>query len=152
LALDWTYNVAVGLSTFLEVCEFNTPLREILDGRETISLAFDKCDISKLPETKFYLSNIQGKVWFDATDKVPVRLEAWQKISSSPAATQVSPKVLILFAQKRISEGVWFPALIRVEGVGNEAVFPGLRINWQIEFFDYRLPETEIKDIRVNSK
>jgi hypothetical protein len=25
-----------------------------------------------------------------------------------------------------------------------------LKINWQIEFFDYKLPETQIEDIKIN--
>jgi len=152
LPLEWTYNVAVGLTTFLEVCQFKTPLREVVEGRETISLTFDECDISKLPETKSYLANIQGKVLFDVEDKAPIRLEAWQKTPLSSGDAQVSPKVLILFAQKRVAESVWFPTLIRVEGIGSEVVFPNLKINWQIEFFDYKLPETEIKDVKINSE
>lgn len=33
-----------------------------------------------------------------------------------------------------------------------EAVFPTLKMNRQIEFFNYQLSETEIKDVRVNSR
>lgn len=152
LPLDWTFNVAVGLTTFLEVCEFKTPLQEILDGRETLSLNFDECNISKLPETKSYLANIQGKVLFDVKDKAPIRLEAWQKTPRSSGDAQDSPAISILFAQKKVAEGVWFPALIRVVGIGNEVVFPNLKMNWQIEFFDYKILETEVKDVQINPK
>ena len=147
LPLDWTYNVAVGLNTFLEVCKFDAPFRETIDGRETISLNFAECNVNGLPETKFYMANIQGKIWFDATDKIPIRLEARQKKTLSPNAAQFSPKNLILFAQQRVADGVWFPALIRVEGISSETVFPTLKMNWKIEFFDYKLPETEIKNV-----
>lgn len=145
--LDWSFNVSVGLASFLQVCEFHMPLREIVDGQETISLSFDKCDGGKLAVDKSYMANIEGKIWFDALEKVPVRLEAWQKTSPS-----MTPKTLILFTQKRIAEAVWFPDLIRVEGTGNEAVFPNLKINWQYEFFDFKLPQTEIKDVKIGSK
>lgn len=151
LPLEWTYAVAVGLTAFLEVCEFNRPRREIIDGRETISLNFDECKIGKLPVNKSYMANLQGVVLFDALDKAPIRLEAWRKSSSTNDA-QGAPKVLLLFEQKRVAEGVWFPALIRVEGIGNEIVFPNLKTNWQTEFFDYKLPETEIKDVKINPK
>jgi hypothetical protein len=146
--LDWMYNnVSVGLSSFLQVCEFHTPLREVIGGRETIILSFDRCDASKLSADKSYMVRLQGKVWFDALEKIPVRLEAWQRASLS-----LPPKTLILFTQKRIAEAAWFPSLVRVEGIGNEAVFPGLKINWQLEFFDYKLPQTEIKDVKIGSE
>lgn len=152
LPLDWTYNVAVGLNTFLEGCKFTAPLREKVDRRETISLTFGECSAGGLPETKSYLANIQGKVWFDATDKIPIRLESWLKASHSTNDARVSPKTTILFTQQRVADGVWFPAAIRVQGIGNETVFPTLKLNWRIEFFDYKLPETDIKDVRINSK
>lgn len=145
--LDWTFTVSIGLSSFLQVCEFQTPLRETVDGRETIVLSFDRCDTSKLPANKSFMANLHGKIWFDRLEKVPVRLEAWQGHSTAP-----EQKVLILFTQKRIADAIWFPDLIRVEGVGNEAVFPDLKINWQFEFFDYKLPQTEIKDVKIGSK
>ena len=152
LPLDWTYNVAVGLNAFLEFCKLNTPLRETVDGRATVSLNFNDCNSEGLPEAKSYLKNIQGKVWFDAADKIPIRLEAWRKTSLTADTTQILPKNSILFSQQRVTDGVWFPAVISVEGIGNEAVFPNLKINWRIEFFDYKLPETEIKDVRINSR
>lgn len=152
LPLDWSYGIAVGLNTFLEACKFKALLRETVDGRKAISLSFDECSVSKLPASKSYLANVQGKILFDVEDKMPIRLKAWQKTPLSPDDAHVSPKVLVIFTQKRIAEGVWFPALVRVEGIGNEVVFPNLRTNWQIEFFDYNLPETEIKDVQINSK
>lgn len=152
LGIEWTFRVTVRLTTFLEACQFKTPLQETVDGRKAISLNFDECNIGKLPETKSYLAYIQGKVLFDVEDKVPIRLEAWRKTPFSPANAQVSSKVLVYFAQKRVAQGVWFPDLIRVEGIGNEVVFPNLKANWQIEFFDYKFLETEIKDVQINSK
>ena len=146
LPLDWTFNVAVGLNSFLQHCDFHSPLREILDGRETITLSFNECRADKLPENKAYQANMEGRIQFDELEKIPVRLEAWAKKSAS------SPKILLLFKQKRITESVWLPELIRVEGVKNEAVFPNLKINWQLEFFDYKLPQTEIKDVKVGSQ
>jgi hypothetical protein len=151
VSLDWTHNVSVGLSSFLRNCQFQTPGREIMDGRETISLNFNRCDPTDLPANKSYLANLQGKVWFDALDKVPVRLEAWKKNLPQPAPGATS-ELLILFTQKRITEAVWFPSLIRTAGIGNEAVFTNLKFNWQIEFFDYKLSETEIKDVRIGSQ
>jgi hypothetical protein len=150
LPLDWTYNVAVGLTTILEVCRFYSPLQDTIEGRESISLSFDRCNVNNLPVNKSYLANVRGKIWFDAADKAPVRLEARQKSHPKSGTAQFSPKVSIIFTQKRVSEGLWLPALIRVEGIGNEAVFPNLKINWQIEFFDYKLPETQIEDIKIN--
>lgn len=145
--LDWTYNVAVGLSSFLQFCDFHTPVWETVDGRETISLNFDGCSTSKLLADKSYLANLRGKIWFDALEKIPIRLEARQKTPSSATS-----KTLLLFTQKRVAENAWFPSLIRVEGIGNETVFPNLKINWQLEFFDYKLPQTEIKDVKIGAK
>jgi hypothetical protein len=147
VSLDWTYQVAVDLSSFLRVCQFHTPRKQIVDGRETLILNFNRCDPGKLPENKSYLANLQGTVWFDVSDKAPIRLEAWEK-----TLTAAPPKVPLLFAQQRVAESTWLPALIRVEGIGNEAFMSNLKINWQIEFFDYKLSQIEIKDVIIDSK
>jgi hypothetical protein len=147
VSLDWTNQVAVGLSSFLRVCQFHTPRKQIVDGRETLILNFNRCDSGKLPENKSYLANLQGRVWFDVSDKAPIRLEAWEK-----TLTAAPPKVPLLFAQQRVAESTWLPALIRVEGVGNEILLSNLKINWQIEFFDYKLAQIEIKDVVIDSK
>lgn len=129
VSLDWTNQIAIDLSSFLRVCEFHTSRKQIVEGRETLILNFNRCNPGKLPENKSYMVNLQGRVWFDVSDKAPIRLEAWEK-----TLTAAPPKVPLLFVQQRVAESTWLPASIRFEGIGSEAVLSNLKINWQIEF------------------
>ncbi len=145
IPLEWVVkDVSIGFITFLQACKFYASSKEIIDGREAISIDFDKCDVSKQPSENAYLAKLQGTIWFDVLDKNPVKLSAWQANSKSKSS-------IIIIRQQRITESIWFPEFVQVRGIGNEIVFPKLKIDWRMEFFDFKLALTEVKDVKVGN-
>lgn len=148
-SLEWTWNdVSVGMHIFLGRCRFDSPRREFSAGRDAITLHFQSCTIAQAPENYAYLANIEGKLWLDAADKMPVRLEAYAKPATAATAS-VNNSPVIVFTQKKVAENLWLPASIVITGIGNEAVFPKLKVDRALEFSDYRKSQTEIKEVKI---
>lgn len=152
ITLVWLWsNVSVGMHIFLGRCQFDSPSRETVDGRATIKLRFERCDTTGAPESYAYLSNVAGEIWLDETDKMPVRFEAYAKAALETAAAKNPIKSpAVVFVQKKVAEGFWFPSLIEVVGIGNETVFQQLKANRRIELFDYKQSQTEIKEAAIS--
>jgi len=147
LDLTWKYEVGVNMTSVLVRCKFAAPSPGKRDGREAIVLDLRDCGSVNSDDSLAYVSSLRGQVWFDTSDKVPGRLDAW---SSSAQAGGAVPKPIVHFKQKRVADGLWLPEVVIVEGIGNESIFPKLKLNWRMEFFDYKLSETEVKAAKVN--
>lgn len=152
ITYDWLWNnVSVGMNIFLGRCRFDSPSREIVDGRAAVKLRFQTCSASGAPESYAYLLNIRGEIWIDEADKMTVRFEAYAKNPTLAAANQ-SESPAIVFTQKKVAEGFWFPTLISIYGAGNETVFPNLKTNRRMEFFDYKQSQTEVREVKVGAQ
>lgn len=151
-AFGWTWqNVRVDLAMFLSLCPLREPQPETLDGRATVRLTFAACDLSRLSkdyedlEALDYFRRIRGYVWFDRTDKMPIKLEA-RALNAAP-----NSKPALVFQMQKVREGFWLPELINIEGIGNEAVYKDLKFNRRMEFFDYVQSQTEITDYKIGA-
>lgn len=149
-AMQWKW-VGVNASPYqyLYRCRFTAPKREIVDGRQAIALDFDDCKAGEGASFIRYMPNLRGRAWFDEADKMPIRFEIFAK--NKTPANSVATKPAILIVQKKVREGFWFLNLIEVEGIGNEAVFPDTKVNWKMEFSDFALSQTEIKDYKIGA-
>lgn len=153
MPFDWTWHDAsIGAHVFLRRCQFDSPQRELIDGRETVSLNFSNCNAANLGDSFAYLANVQGKIRFDLTDRMPIRLEAYSKTSSPGGLNAAPPKAVITIEQTKVAEGLWLLSSITVNAIGQKLIFPKTQVNWQMKFFDYKLGVTEIEDIKINPK
>lgn len=165
--------VMIDMSEFLRTCEFSSPRRERINGRDAIVLNFrPRAGINRSYDTAF-IGKLTGMVWIDAADRVVTRLEGWPipeaaqtavpansqpNAQSNPqptaqsAATQeaqaTSPaEPAITYQQVRLPTGLWAPTLIRMNSGGNGALFNGF--NWDVlfQFNDYKHFSTDVKGV-----
>jgi hypothetical protein len=141
-------SVMIDPSEFLRSCDFDSPRRELLHGRETIVLNFHPRAGSSFNNTKTFMSKATGVVWIDAKDKVLVRLEGRPASPISNGENNHTPpppsNAVFLYQQARTPSGLWFPSLIRMNAAGDAAFFN--RLNWDVlfEFEDYKHFDTSV--------
>lgn len=114
--------IRVSPTDFLEKCDFHSPRRGTLNGRDVIILAFRPRPGATLADDIQYLSEVEGAVWIDAADKVVIRLEAYPpaaKAGGAGAPAQTGPPAggpAIVYEQVRTKEGVWGPGRVQISG------------------------------------
>ena len=145
--------VSIDAREILEKCEFFTPVREIVNGRETIALSFRPRADAVFSETTSYIPQAEGKIWIDATEKVLIRLAIWQKETKFAETTSdyLLEHAALARDLTRTEEGIWFPRLGRINGLGYPNLFAEMKSDFSIEDFDYHRFNTEIKSVQVGS-
>ena len=143
--------VWVGVSQFLRGCRFGAPRYDRLAGREMIALNIHSCAINADDLREQYLVRMAGVVWIDAADRVVVRLEAW--LASRTEQTRQTPGTrpdaeTLVYEQMRLPGGLWFPKRIRLNAIGQAALFNGTDKDMTFEFSRYQHFDTEVKDIQ----
>jgi hypothetical protein len=137
----------------LEKCEFFSPAREKINGREAISLKFRPLAGAVFEPQSAYMQNAEGKIWIDAEDKVFVRLLIWQK--GKQFETETSEYLLgqaaAVYDMTRTAEGIWFMRVGEFRGLKNQAFFARLKNDFSIENFDFHFFKTEIKTVEINN-
>jgi hypothetical protein len=148
-------HISINPADFFRLCELSSPSLKQVDNRDIVVLKFRPRNNVKLPYPKAYIAKLTGEVWVDATDNALVRIEGWPSPEyleeSKPHHTQAKEPVLV-FEQKRMKDGNWFPVLIRMNSEGDENLFNGLNWDVEFEFTDYKKFNTEIGDVKVQSK
>lgn len=137
----------------LEKCEFFALARELINGRETISLNFrPRADAVFGEETK-YMPQTEGKIWIDAADKVLIRLAIWQKGTKFAEKTSryLLEHAALARDMTRTKEDIWFPSLGRVNGLDYPNLFTEMKSDFRIEDFDHRYFKTEVKTVEINN-
>ena len=71
------------ISPFLKVCEFVSPRKEMLEGRETIVFDFrPRPGFPPQSREESLIAKLVGVIWIDPVDKQVIRLEArWRRVS-----------------------------------------------------------------------
>ena len=147
--------VSINISAFLRACEFFSPHEEKVDGRDTLSLNFRRRAGANFPSNQSYISKLVGTVWIDRTDQVITRLEAWPAAQAAFDLLQsTAPRddAALIYQQRRQDNGLWFPAMIRMNAGGRAELFDGL--NWDVvfEFSNYQRFNTSASDPIINSR
>jgi hypothetical protein len=137
----------------LEKCEFYSPERERVNGREAISLKFRPRSDAAFDEESKYARAVEGKIWIDAEDKVFFRLLMWQKETKFEKETSdyLFENAALAYDLTRTKEGIWFHRLGRIDGLKNPFLAPQMKGDFSIENFDHHYFQTEIKTVEVNS-
>jgi len=143
------------ISPFLKACEFVSPRRENLDGREAIVFDFRPRNGFK-PKTReeSLIAKLIGVVWIDPVDKQVIRLEARLAEGFKMAGgllVSLKPGAALVMEQTRMAQGVWLPKFAQVNLSMKVLLFGGGDYNKTIEWSDYRHFAGDVKDYKIDT-
>lgn len=144
-----------GIAAFLRACEFVSPRRETLRGRETIVFDFrPRANFRPRSREESLISKLIGVAWIDPEDKQVVRLEARLadgfKIGGGLLASVRSGSAFA-FEQARMADGVWLPRFAQINASVKVLLFAGLSLNATREYSDYKKFNVQTGDASVNA-
>lgn len=123
----------------LDQCEFSSPRRETVGGREMIALDFAPRPGAAFHSQTWFMPRVEGRLWLDAADRVFVRLAAWPK-GTRPAdasSDELLRDAALAYDSVRVKEGVWMFRLGRVNGLKHPGLFGDVNDDFSIEVSDY---------------
>jgi hypothetical protein len=143
------------ISPFLKVCDFVSPRREVLDGRETIVFDFRPREGFK-PKTReeSLIAKLVGVVWIDPVDKQVIRLEARLAEGFKMAGgllVSLKPGAALVIEQTRMTQGVWLPKFAQINLSVKVLLFSGGDYNKTIEWSEYRHFAGDVKDYKIDA-
>jgi hypothetical protein len=143
------------ISMFLRVCEFVSPRRERLEGRESIVFDFrPRAGFKPKTREESLIAKLVGVVWIDPTDKQVIRLEARLaegfKIAGGLVAS-LKPGAGIVMEQTRMEQGVWLPRFAQINLSVKVLLFGGGDYNKTIEWSDYKHFSGDVKDYKIEA-
>jgi hypothetical protein len=143
------------ISPFLKVCEFVSPRRELLAGRETIVFDFrPRPGFKPQNREESLIAKLIGVVWIDPVDKQVIRLEARLAEGFKMAGgllVSLKPGAALVIEQTRMEQGVWLPRFAQINLSVKVLLFAGGDYNKTIEWSDYKHFAGDVKDYRIGS-
>jgi len=143
------------ISPFLKVCEFVSPRRELLAGRETIVFDFrPRAGLKPKNREESLIAKLIGVVWIDPVDKQVIRLEARLAEGFKMAGgllVSLKPGAALVVEQTRMAQGVWLPRFAQVNLSVKVLLFGGGDYNKTIEWSDYKHFAGDVKDYKIDS-
>jgi len=146
---------ATEISPFLRACEFVSPRREQLAGREAIVFDFRPRPGFR-PQTREenLIAKLIGVVWIDPIDKQVIRLEARLAEGFKMAGgllVSLKPGAALVMEQTRMVQGVWLPRFAHVNLSVKVLLFGGGDYNKTIEWSDYKHFSGDVKDYKLDT-
>jgi hypothetical protein len=164
----WTYGIKVEKRSrlsrtywylrptdFLLSNDFMAPRRVNLDGRQTILMnfrarpgyVFDKTNVPYpvgIPDYGRAMSQLAGRIWIDAGDKVIARLEASPapEAAKSEASDTPNSSAALIYEFQRLANGTWAPNEARYNSYGREEVFWQTSMKRSIVYNNFKLFKT----------
>ena len=143
------------ISPFLKACEFVSPRREMLSGRETIVFDFrPRPGFKPKNSEESLIAKLIGVVWIDPVDKQVIRLEARLaegfKIGGGLLVT-LRPGAAVVIEQTRMEQGVWLPRFAQLNLSLKVLLFGGGDYNKTIEWSEYRHFAGDVKDYKIET-
>ena len=140
---------------FLLGYDFFSPQRVTIGGRETVMLSFrprpgyiyDETNVPYPQGIADYagaMSQLGGRIWIDAIDKVLLRVEA-RAASEPPDANSndpAKPATAFLFEFQRQPNGTWLPSRNTYNSFGREHIFWKTSMSRSVTYSDYKLFKT----------
>jgi hypothetical protein len=142
---------------FLVSHDFYAPQRVSLAGRDSFLLSFrprpgyvyDKTNVPYPDGVEDYghaMSQLGGRIWIDALDRVLVRLEAKpsRELSEPSATPNAAPdaNAAVWFELTRLPNGIWVPSVSRYNSYGREDVFWKTPISRSRKYSAFKLFKT----------
>jgi hypothetical protein len=146
---------ATEISTFLKVCEFVSPRREIIGGREAIVFDFRPRPAFK-PKNReeSLIAKLIGVIWIDPVDKQVIRLEARLNEGFKMGGgllVSLKPGAGLVMEQTRMVQGVWLPKFAHINLSVKVLLFGGGDYNMTIEWSDYKHFAGDVKDYKIDT-
>jgi hypothetical protein len=143
------------ISPFLRACEFVSPRREMLAGRETIVFDFrPKHGFRPKTREESLIAKLIGVVWIDPVDKQVIRLEARLAEGFKMAGgllVSLKPGAALVIEQTRMAQGVWLPRFAQVNLSVRVLLFGGGDYNKTLEWSDYKHFSGDVKDYKIDT-
>ena len=146
---------ATDISPFLRACEFVSPRREMLEGREAIVFDF-RPPPGFRPQNReeSLIAKLIGVVWIDPVDKQVIRLEARLAEGFKMAGgllVSLKPGAALVIEQTRMVQGVWLPRFAHVNLSVKVLLFAGGEYNKTIEWSEYKHFSGDVKDYKIDA-
>jgi len=143
------------ISGFLKVCEFVSPRREILGGRDTIVFDFrPRPGFKPQNREQSLIAKLIGVVWIDPVDKQVIRLEARLAEGFKMGGgllVSLKPGAALVMEQTRMAQGVWLPKFAQLNLSLKVLLFGGGDYNKTIEWSDYKHFSGDVKDYKIEA-
>jgi hypothetical protein len=143
------------ISPFLKACEFVSPRREMLAGRETIVFDFrPRPGFKPQNREESLIAKLIGVLWIDPIDKQVIRLEARLAEGFKMAGgllVSLKPGAALVIEQTRMAQGVWLPRFAQVNLSVKVLLFGGGDYNKTIEWSDYKHFSGDVKDYKIDA-
>ena len=143
------------ISPFLRACEFVSPRREMLEGREAIVFDFrPRPGFRPQNREESLIAKLIGVVWIDPVDKQVIRLEARLAEAFKMAGgllVSLKPGAALVIEQTRMVQGVWLPRFAHVNLSVKVLLFAGGEFNKTIEWSDYKHFSGDVKDYKIDT-
>lgn len=139
--------VKIDVIQLLENAKFSNLQRLENGSRKVVALDFTPKIDSKFDSSLSYLGKIEGKIWIDEADKRIMKIEGFPlgtlaTLKDLPAEER-EQKIVFLFAQRRVSEGFWFPQDVVVDFTKNPEIFDTVKV--EFSFDKYSKSSTEVR-------
>ena len=143
------------ISPFLKACEFVSPRREMLSGRETIVFDFrPRPGFKPQNREESLVAKLIGVVWIDPVDKQVIRLEARLAEGFKMAGgllVSLKPGAALVIEQTRMEQGVWLPRFAHINLSVKVLLFGGGDYNKTIEWSEYRHFSGDVQDYKITA-
>jgi hypothetical protein len=143
------------ISPFLRACEFVSPRREMIEGREAIVFDFrPRPGFRPQNREESLIAKLIGVVWIDPIDKQVIRLEARLAEGFKMAGgllVSLKPGAALVIEQTRMVQGVWLPRFAHVNLSVKVLLFAGGEYNKTIEWSDYKHFSGDVKNYKIDA-
>jgi hypothetical protein len=143
------------ISPFLRACEFVSPRREMIEGREAIVFDFrPRPGFRPQNREESLIAKLIGVVWIDPIDKQVIRLEARLAEGFKMGGgllVSLKPGAALVIEQTRMVQGVWLPRFAHVNLSVKVLLFAGGEYNKTIEWSDYKHFSGDVKDYKIDA-
>ena len=143
------------ISAFLKVCEFVSPRKETLSGRDAIVFDFrPRPGFKPQNREQSLIAKLIGVVWIDPVDKQVIRLEARLAEGFKMGGgllVSLKPGAALVMEQTRMDQGVWLPKFAHVNLSLKVLLFGGGDYNKTVEWSDYKHFAGVVKDYKIDT-
>ena len=143
------------ISPFLRVCEFVSPRRETLEGREAIVFDFrPRAGFRPKNREENLIAKLVGVMWIDPVDKQVIRLEARLAEGFKMAGgllVSLKPGAALVIEQTRMVQGVWLPKFAQINLSVKVLLFGGGDYNKTIEWSEYKHFSGDVKGYKIDA-
>ncbi len=143
--------LSINPTLFFKYSDFSTPRLVILDGRETVVMEYHTRSGIQLEPENEWIQKMTGNVWIDFTDKVLVRIEGQVKPETANPTTPIQSIPNFVYQQQHVGVGLWSPALIRINSLGDSTIFRGLNYDAWFEFSNFKRFDSAESDVKITA-